>query len=83
MHFPKGAPISPRYAEGDEVQLKSGGPRMTVASLEAVGDGLGGFTIECMCEWFVGAYRESATYPEDALEAAADVPAPGRVGFRV
>lgn len=49
---------------GDMVQLKSGGPKMTVTDPETFGG------IEAM--WFAGAKREHGTFPEDALEPVAE-----------
>ncbi len=49
---------------GDIVQLKSGGPKMTVSDLKSL-PGL------VRCTWFAGAKNEHGTFPPEAL-----VPAP-------
>jgi len=38
-----------QFKMGDIVQLKSGGPPMTVRSIEAING-------ECLCEWFGGGH---------------------------
>jgi uncharacterized protein YodC (DUF2158 family) len=48
---------------GDVVQLKSGGPKMTVT---VVGDQYGVPTVWCV--WFVGTKREEGQFPPDTLE---------------
>ena len=47
---------------GNVVQLKSGGPPMTVEST------IGGS--ECMCMWFDGQVLRKKSFPTDALKAA-------------
>lgn len=49
---------------GDVVQLKSGGPAMTVV-LVGMNDGVR----ELVCVWFVANKPERSTFPEAALEA--------------
>lgn len=49
---------APAISPGDVVQLKSGGPLMTVAWTE---DG------EAFCEWFVGGKKEGSTFPVSSL----------------
>lgn len=49
-----------QFKIGDVVQLKSGGPRMTVAEIYGDGD-LG-------CVWFVGTKQEAGTFPPEALQ---------------
>jgi uncharacterized protein YodC (DUF2158 family) len=46
---------------GDIVQLKSGGPKMTVTDIYQ--DGRVG------CVWFVGADQKEGTFPPDAVQA--------------
>jgi uncharacterized protein YodC (DUF2158 family) len=48
---------------GDVVQLKSGGPKMTVESIEANPAGI-------LCTWFDGADKKSSCFQPDALEPA-------------
>jgi uncharacterized protein YodC (DUF2158 family) len=48
---------------GDVVQLKSGGPIMTITS---VGDQYG--TLTAWCTWFDGKKPETGTYPMIVLE---------------
>ena len=48
---------------GDVVQLKSGGPIMTITW---VGDEYG--TLNARCEWFDGKKAATGTYPVAALE---------------
>lgn len=47
---------------GDVVQLKSGGPRMTVTR-KTEGN-------QYRCDWFEGLTKQYAVFPEDALEPA-------------
>ena len=48
-----------KFKEGDIVQLKSGGPPMTVC--EVFGDG------DHECKWFSGKKLERGNFPEEAL----------------
>ena len=48
-----------KFALGDLVQLKSGGPAMTVA---AIGQD------SYLCQWFKGASKEQATFKEAVLQ---------------
>ena len=50
---------------GDVVQLRSGGPRMTVHSL--VSDG------EVVCQWFEGNEVHEETFPNEVLKKLAQV----------
>lgn len=48
------------FKEGDIVQLKSGGPKMTVCDLVPGGR-------HYSCKWFSGSKLESGHFPIDAL----------------
>jgi len=45
---------------GDVVQLKSGGPHMTVRTVDK--DGM------VVCDWFAGAQMQSGIFPATSLE---------------
>ncbi len=49
---------------GDQVQLKSGGPTMTVNAFNVFG--------HCICVWFDGTANKEATYSKAALKLADD-----------
>ena len=51
----------PGVKVGDVVQLKSGGPRMTVVSTESNPAGV-------LCAWFDEAETKSSRFPPEALE---------------
>jgi uncharacterized protein YodC (DUF2158 family) len=51
---------------GDVVQLKSGGPKMTVT--QAGKDSTGALTV--WCAWFEGTMQKNATFPPEALKQA-------------
>lgn len=54
-----------KFAPGDIVQLKSGGPAMTVSKMRvAHGSTEPGYD----CEWFKGASKEKAHFEEDTLK---------------
>ncbi len=55
------------YKGGDLVQLKSGGPKMTVIDTPS-SYGQEDYTTA----WFAGAKRETGRFPEDALMPAAE-----------
>ena len=55
------------FERGDVVQLKSGGPTMTVSRTEFSED-LEDIEVECW--WFVGTKREKAVYPPETLKKA-------------
>jgi uncharacterized protein YodC (DUF2158 family) len=58
--------MAPTFKPGDIVQLKSGGPAMTVSKIEtAYGSAKEGYN----CEWFKGASKERAHFEEDTLKA--------------
>lgn len=49
-----------KFKEGDIVQLKSGGPKMTVCDPAPSGK-------HFRCKWFSGSRLEEGHFPEDAL----------------
>jgi uncharacterized protein YodC (DUF2158 family) len=59
-----------KFKPGDLVVLKSGGPVMTVDSV----DHLAGLGVGCV--WFAGAKRETAYFKEEAIEPAPAKAAP-------
>lgn len=56
-----------RFKPGDIVELKSGGPAMTVERIHEGSDG----TIY-YCSWFAGAKDNSRGFREEALDTAAE-----------
>jgi len=54
---------------GDMVQLKSGGPHMTITRI-----GIAGGETMLWCAWFEGTRDAYALFPPDALKAAAEPP---------
>ena len=48
-----------KYKTGDVVQLKSGGPKMTVKSSNVSG--------EIYCQWFAGSKLEAGYFPPESL----------------
>jgi uncharacterized protein YodC (DUF2158 family) len=54
------------FSVGDIVQLKSGGPKMTVNDV-ARGDG------KVVCVWFAGAKREVGTFEPATLQVVGDI----------
>ena len=53
---------------GDIVQLKSGGPKMTVTNLpDALMSSLGGEKNIIHTSWFAGSKKESGAFPVEAL----------------
>lgn len=54
-----------KFAPGDIVQLKSGGPSMTVSKMRVAPGSTGpGYD----CEWFKGASKEKAHFEEETLK---------------
>ena len=51
---------------GDTVRLKSGGPKMTVESVDPDIDGEG--TAYVYCAWFVHNEKKTGSFPAKALE---------------
>lgn len=58
--------MSDQFKAGDVVQLKSGGPKMTVTQVGK--HQIHGPTV--WCTWFVGTKQESGTFPPAALQPA-------------
>ncbi len=57
--------MTTKFKPGDVVQLKSGGPAMTVSKITTNTDGdLSGYR----CEWFKGASNENAHFTPDVLQ---------------
>jgi uncharacterized protein YodC (DUF2158 family) len=54
------------FKVGDVVQLKSGGPKMTIGRFEDIDR-----TMHAVCAWFIGNKREIGTFPLTSLEHAA------------
>lgn len=54
------------FKPGDIVQLKSGGPAMTISELPT--DYGGNWTGKYRCEWFKGASNERAVFEEETLK---------------
>lgn len=51
-----------KFKLGDTVQLKSGGPSMTISSVSEQDPG------KYYCIWFKGASRETSNFPEETLK---------------
>ena len=58
--------MAPKFSPGDIVQLKSGGPAMTVSKIS--NDSLSGEFRGYQCEWFKGASKERAPFEEETLK---------------
>ncbi|HRE72598.1 MULTISPECIES: DUF2158 domain-containing protein [unclassified Candidatus Accumulibacter] len=54
------------FQVGDIVQLKSGGPEMTVQKINDIGDDVS--TVRFRCQWFAGKKLESGSFPEESLK---------------
>lgn len=59
--------MTAKFSPGDIVQLKSGGPAMTISSINTA-YGTGAFE-GYYCEWFKGASKERANFTEETLKA--------------
>ncbi len=57
----------PGLKVGDVVQLKSGGPKMTIASTKSNAAGV-------LCTWFDGNEVKSSRFPADALAGSKAAP---------
>lgn len=51
-----------KFAIGDIIKLKSGGPEMTIRSVRSTPNDY------YDCQWFAGKKLESGRFPEDSLE---------------
>ncbi len=61
----------PKYSIGDQVQLKSGGPCMTVN--ESIRDFTSkDFEGKYRCQWFAGKKLDNGVFPEDSLQDYVD-----------
>jgi uncharacterized protein YodC (DUF2158 family) len=58
--------MADNFKAGDIVQLKSGGPKMTVT--QAGEDSTGALTV--WCSWFEGKMQKGGTFPPEALKRA-------------
>jgi uncharacterized protein YodC (DUF2158 family) len=58
--------MAPTFKPGDIVQLKSGGPAMTISELTT--DYLGEWSGKYRCEWFKGASNEHSFFEEETLK---------------
>jgi uncharacterized protein YodC (DUF2158 family) len=52
------------FKPGDVVELKSGGPKMTIESIDADG---------CFCRWFIDKKIECGTFKPETLRLAEDL----------
>jgi uncharacterized protein YodC (DUF2158 family) len=66
--FSENTHMSHVFNVGDTVQLKSGGPRMTVTG---IGDHHGVMSV--WCDWFIASKKETDVFPIDALKAVGDL----------
>jgi uncharacterized protein YodC (DUF2158 family) len=58
-----------KYKTGDIVQLKSGGPKMTVSQYQSLSlDD----AANVQCTWFAGSKHQAGWFPEDGLQPAKD-----------
>ena len=57
----------PRFAIGDSVKLKSGGPVMTVDGYAVFDEGT------VICKWFAGKKLHIGNFDEDAIERATEL----------
>jgi uncharacterized protein YodC (DUF2158 family) len=65
------------FQVGNIVQLKSGGPKMTVSALGNPGDVIhtGGLAAKgrVMCQWFAGSKLEQGFFPRESIVLASEV----------
>jgi len=61
---------TPALEIGNVVTLKSGGPKMTIASLIESPDTHGRNRVQCCCHWFDGAQEKEKWFAEESLELA-------------
>lgn len=57
-----------KFAHGDVVVMKSGGPPMTIDKVPGDPKGYGGNCEEYHCEWFKGATAQRGMFAEHLLE---------------
>jgi uncharacterized protein YodC (DUF2158 family) len=55
------------FAVGDVVQLKSGGPKMTIAEIGDFGMGYGDSETKARCLWFEGTKQREALFVPQTL----------------
>lgn len=55
--------MAQKYGVGDKVQLKSGGPEMTVKALPSA------HRSYYICQWFAGKKLEQGEFPEGSIKA--------------
>jgi uncharacterized protein YodC (DUF2158 family) len=60
--------MAQEFKVGDIVQLKSGGPKMTVVEIAEDRYGVG--DIKIWCTWFAGAKNERGWFPPSAIVMA-------------
>ncbi|MFM0695632.1 DUF2158 domain-containing protein [Paraburkholderia graminis] len=58
--------MAQKFKRGDIVQLKSGGPEMTVNDVPDE------YNYHYHCQWFAGKKLESGNFPADSLKAVTD-----------
>ena len=58
--------MAKRFKTGDIVQLKSGGPKMTVEGYDAINGRL------VQCQWFAGSKLSDGYFEEDVLQPVTD-----------
>lgn len=56
---------SPKFSVGDQVELKSGGPVMTVEKVQI--NAHDQFTGTYRCQWFAGKKLDGGLFPENSL----------------
>jgi uncharacterized protein YodC (DUF2158 family) len=61
-----GKQMAHKFQTGDIVQLKSGGPEMTVQSVPSR------TSSSYRCQWFAGKKLESGPFPEESLKPVTD-----------
>jgi uncharacterized protein YodC (DUF2158 family) len=57
-----------KFKSGDQVQLKSGGPKMTIDHYTS--------SAHVVCHWFAGNKLETGNFQQDALQTYAEPPKP-------
>lgn len=60
--------MNAKFKVGDIVNLKSGGPPMTITEVDTVGPLLSGKEEpDYTCAWFAGSKQDTASFPEAAV----------------